>query len=146
MLGYSLGGYNTALLAQYERDLDFAIAGVPPSDMAGALLRHTPPAYRAYLEAHGLGIERYRALLKPVSPLARPPLLDRDRLYIFAGVADRVVLPQQALALGKHWQVPIQWYQGSHLSCRRESLVKLHVEAAMQRAGWPVAAEFAPAH
>lgn len=146
VLGYSLGGYNTALLAQYERNLDFAIAGIPPTDFASAIFRHVPPAHREYLAAHGLDLERYRTLLKTVSPLARPPLLDRDRLYIFAGVADRIVLPQQSMDLGRHWQVPIQWYQGSHLSVRREPLVKLHIEAAMQRAGWPVSAQFASAH
>jgi hypothetical protein len=146
VLGYSLGGYNTALLTQYERELEFAVAGIPPTDLAAAIFRHTPPAHRDYLAAHGLNLERYRKLLQPVSPLARPPLPDRDRLYIFAGVADRVVLPQQSMDLGKHWQVPIQWYQGSHLSVRREGLVRLHVEAAMQRAGWPVSAEFASAH
>ena len=146
VLGYSLGGYNAALLAQYEKDLEFVVAGVPPTDMAAAIWRHTPPAHRDYLSAHGLDLARYQALLNPVSPLARPPLPSRDRLYIFAGVADRVVLPQQCLALGRHWQVPIQWYQGSHLSVRREPLARLHIEAAMQRAGWPVSAEFASVH
>src|SRR5690242_8236619 len=32
VLGYSLGGYNAALLAQYDDDLDFIVAGIPPSD------------------------------------------------------------------------------------------------------------------
>ena len=141
VLGYSLGGYNTGLLVQYEKDLDFAIAGIPPTDFAAALWRHIPPAHRDYFEAHGLDLGRYRKLLRPVSPLARPPLLDSDRLYIFAGAADRVVLPDQAAALGQHWNVPIQWYQGAHLTFRGERLVRGHIEAAMQRAGWPVTAE-----
>ena len=145
VLGYSLGGYNAALLAQYESNLDFVVAGIPPTDFAAALWRHTPPAHREYMMAHGLSLERYRTLLKPVSPVARPPLVDREHLYIFAGAADRVVLPDQAAALGRHWQVPIQWYQGAHLTFRGESVVRQHIEAAMQRAGWPIAAEFAPA-
>jgi hypothetical protein len=140
VLGYSLGGYSAALLAQYERDLDFVVAGIPPTDFAAALWRHTPPAHRDYLAAHGLTLDRYRTLLRPVSPLARPPLQDRERLYMFAGVADRVVLPEQAMALAAHWQVPIQWYQGSHLSFRYEPVVRAHIEAAMQRADWPVSA------
>lgn len=141
VLGYSLGGYNTALLTQYEPDLDFAIAGIPPTDFAAALWRHVPPAHRDYFEAHGLDLERYRSLLRAVSPVARPPLLDRDRLYIFAGTADRVVLPGQAAALGEHWQTPIQWYHGAHLTFRSESVVRAHIEAAMLRAGWPVSAD-----
>jgi hypothetical protein len=145
VLGYSLGGYNAALLAQYERDLDFVIAGIPPTDFAAALWRHTPPAHRDYMMQHGLSLDRYRTLLKPVSPVGRPPLVDRDRLYIFAGAADRVVLPDQSVALGNHWQVPIQWYQGAHLTFRNEEVVRAHIEAAMQRAGWPVSPELAPA-
>jgi hypothetical protein len=140
VLGYSLGGYNAALLAQYEEKLDFVIAGIPPSDFAGALWRHIPPAHRDYFIAHGLDQDRYRRLLQPVSPLARPPKLERDRLYIFAGTADRLVLPDQSLALARHWQVPVQWYQGAHLTFRNEAVVKAHIEVAMQRAGWPVSA------
>lgn len=140
VLGYSLGGYNASLLAQYDDKLDFVIAGIPPSDMPSTLWRHIPPSHRDYFAAHGLDIERYRRLLQPVSPLARAPALERDRLYLFAGTADRLVLPDQTLALARHWQVPVQWYQGAHLTFRSEPLVRGHIEAAMQRAGWPVAA------
>jgi hypothetical protein len=141
VLGYSLGAYNAGLLVQYDSALDFAIAGIPPTDFATALWRHIPPAHRDYLAAHGLDIERYRAILGPVSPLARPPLLERDKLYLFAGAADRVVLPDQALALAAHWQAPIQWYQGAHLTFRGEEVVRAHIEAAMLRAGWPIGAD-----
>jgi len=140
VMGYSLGGYNATLLAQYDDKLDFVVAGIAPSDLAAALWRHLPPAHRDYLAAHGLDLDRYRRLLHPVSPLAQPPKLERDRLYIFAGTGDRLVLPDQSLALAKHWQAPIQWYQGAHLTFRSEAVVKAHIEAAMQRAGWPVSA------
>ena len=141
VLGYSLGGYNAALLANFERDLDFVVAGIPPSDFAAAIWRHVPPAHRDYLEAHGIGLERYREILKPVSPLQQPTLVPQERRYIFAGVADRVVLPEQSIALARHWQVPIQWYQGGHLTFRNERIVRAHIEAAMQRAGWPVSVD-----
>ncbi|MGH8482121.1 MAG: alpha/beta hydrolase family protein [Nevskiaceae bacterium] len=143
VLGYSLGGYNAALLSQYDDKLDFVIAGIPPSDLAAALWRHIPQVHRDYFAAHGLDLERYRRLLQPVSPLARAPKLERERLYLFAGAADRLVLPDQTLALARHWQVPVQWYQGTHLTFRRESVVRMHIEAAMQRAGWPVSAHVA---
>ena len=140
VLGYSLGGYNASLLAQYDDKLDFVVAGIPPSDLAASLWRHIPPAHRDYFAAHGLDLARYQRLLQPVSPLARPPRLERERLYVFAGTADRLVLPDQTLALARHWQVPVQWYQGAHLTFRNESVVRSHIEAAMQRAGWPVSA------
>ena len=50
------------------------------------------------------------------------------------------VLPDQTLALARHWQAPVQWYQGAHLTFRGETVVRSHIEAAMQRAGWPVSA------
>jgi hypothetical protein len=141
VLGYSLGGLNASLLAQYDEKLDFVVTGIPPADMASVLWRHIPPAHRDYLAAHGLDLDRYRRILHPVSPLAQPPKLERERLYIFAGTADRLVLPDQSLALARHWQVPIQWYQGAHLTFRGEAVVRGHIEAAMQRAGWPVSAQ-----
>ncbi|MBI3172001.1 MAG: prolyl oligopeptidase family serine peptidase, partial [Hydrocarboniphaga effusa] len=144
VMGYSMGGYNTALLVQYEDRLDFAIAGIPVIDYASALWRHIPSQYRDYFATHGLDLPRYRRLLHPVSPLARPPLLEREKLYIFAGVADRLVPPEQPLKLAAHWGVPIQWYQGAHLTFRGERVVSAHIEAAMQRANWPVSAELPP--
>lgn len=141
VLGYSLGGYNAALLATHDSQLDFVVAGIPPTDFAAALWRHIPSGHRDYFAAQGLGVDEYRKILHPVSPLALPPKVDRDRLYIFAGAADRLVLPDQSQALARHWGVPVQWYQGAHLTFRNESLVKSHIEVAMQRAGWPVSAQ-----
>jgi hypothetical protein len=144
VMGYSLGGYSASILAQHDDKLDFVIAGIPPSDLAAALWRHLPPAHRDYFAAHGLTLERYRRILHPVSPLGLPPKIDRDRLYLFAGTADRLVLPDQALALSRHWGAPVQWYQGAHLTFRGEPVVRQHIEAAMQRAGWPVSAQMGP--
>jgi len=145
VLGYSLGGYNAALLAQYESQLDFLIAGIPVVDFPAAIWRHLPLRHRQYFAAHGLSEEHYREMLRPISPLARPALPGRERLYVFAGSADRVVLPEHPVALAKHWGVPIQWYPGGHLSFRNEVVVRAHIEAAMQRAGWPVSAVLEPA-
>ena len=144
VLGFSLGGYNAALLAQHDSGLDFVIAGIPVVDLATALWRHLPPEHLAYYPGVGLGVDLYRRILTPVSPLALPPKVAVDRRYIFAGVCDRLAVPDQALLLAKHWEVPVQWYQGAHLTFRGEPVVKAHVEAAMHRAGWPISPELAP--
>jgi dienelactone hydrolase len=145
VLGYSLGGYNTALLAAFEPELDFVVAGIPVADFAAALWRHLPPEHVRYLEAEGLDQERYRRILRVISPLAHAPKVPADRRYIFAGAGDRVVLPAQCLQLARHWEVPIQWYQGAHLTFRGEANVRAHIEAAMQRAGWAIDAGLRPA-
>src|SRR3546814_1098074 len=86
--GISLGGHNAALLSGYDKELDFVVAGIPVVDLAQALWSFAPPGHRAYYAEHGLTEALYRNILKPVSPLTRAPLLDRDRLFI-VGARDR---------------------------------------------------------
>ncbi|NKF24434.1 alpha/beta hydrolase family protein [Solimonas marina] len=136
--GISLGGYNAALLSGYDADLDFVIAGIPVVDLAQALWSVAPPAHRAYFAEHGLDEARYRSILKPVSPLSQAPLIDRERLFVVAATADRIVVPAHPLALSQHWNVPVQWYQGSHLSVRGEHEVRDTLKMAMSRANWAV--------
>ncbi len=138
VMGYSLGGYNAALLASYERELDFTLAVIPVTDFASALMRFVPPGHLRYYREHGLDEQRYRDILQVVSPLARAPLLPRDRLHVVAAAADRIVLPHHPLALGRHWDVPVTWYQGSHLSIRYEREPGLALKHAAAAAGWPV--------
>ncbi len=138
VLGYSLGGYNTALLSQYESGLDFVVAGIPAVDFSELIWRHVPPLHRRYYESQGVTQARIQQLLKPLSPLARKPLVAENARYIFAGSADRVVTPDQIPQLARHWNVPVQWYAGGHLSFRGEQSVRTHIEAAMTRAGWDI--------
>ena len=134
--GISLGGYNAALLATVEAELDFVVAGVPLADPAGVLWRHLPTLHARYYAERGLTESRHRAILKPVSPLAQPALLPKERLHLFAAAADRIVPPDQPLLLSRHWDVPVTWYQGSHLSVRHERAARTVLKAAMQGAGW----------
>lgn len=136
VFGVSLGGYNAALLSGYEAALDFVVAGIPVVDLAHALWSVAPPAHRAFYAEHGLTEERYRNVLRPVSPLTLPPRLDRERLFIVGATADRVVVPSHPLALARHWGTAVQWYQGSHLSIRQEHEVRDTLKLAMSRAGW----------
>lgn len=144
VLGYSLGGYNAALLAAYEPELDFVVAGVPIADFAPMLWQHLPLAHQRYFAAHDLNPARYADLLKVVSPLASKPQLPRERLAIFAGSADRVVPPEQPLLLSEHWQVPVHWFPGGHLTFRGESVVTDTLRHVAEVAGWTSSAS-APA-
>lgn len=138
VLGFSLGGYNAALLANYESNLDFVVAGIPVIDLAEALWRVLPPAHLRYFDSRGLDETRYRRLLAPVSPLSRQPLTPLPGRHIFAATGDRIVLPEHPIALSEHWQVPVTWYQGSHLSVRRERTTRDAVRNAVHSAGWVV--------
>lgn len=139
VLGYSLGGYNTALLAAYEPGLDFAVAGIPVADLATTLWGLVPPPHRSYFALQGLDLARYQRLLSVVSPLARAPLLADERLHIFAGSADRIVPPEQPLLLARHWKRPVHWYPGGHLTFRGEPEMERCIEGAIAGAGWTAA-------
>ncbi len=134
--GVSLGGYNAALLATAEAGLEFVVGGVPLADPAGILWRHLPRIHEHFYAQHGLNRARYRSILNVVSPLARPALLPRERLHLFAAAADRIVPPDQPLLLARHWGVPVRWYQGSHLSIRFERETREALKAAFIGAGW----------
>jgi len=136
VLGFSLGGFNTALLSTYQEGLDFVVAGIPLVDIASALWRVMPAAYGAYLDRRNVSVDHYRQLLSPVSPLSRPPLLDVSRRAIFAGLVDRVVEPEHPMRLSAHWGVPVGWYHGGHLTFRGEPIVSRSLRDMMAAAGW----------
>lgn len=136
VLGYSLGGYNTALLAALEPELATAIAGIPLTDIPAGLWRHMPAMHLGHLETRGITQERFRQLLAPVSPLTLPPLVAAERRHIFAATGDQIVPSAQPLALWRHWGEPdCHWYQGSHMSVRRESSVMSFITDALTADG-----------
>ncbi len=131
--GLSLGGYNTALLASLEDDLACAIAGIPATDHLRLTLHHGPPLQLRYAEHLGLSLDAAEEVLRVVSPLAIPPRIARDRGFLFGGVADRLVPPDQVRDLWLHWERPsIHWYQGGHLTFRFDPEVGRFVEEALR--------------
>ncbi|WP_420466645.1 alpha/beta hydrolase family protein [Panacagrimonas sp.] len=136
LYGVSLGGYNTGLLTGYESGIDFGVANIPVMDFAATLWGVIPPPHRRYFEARGLTEARYREVLKPVSPLSRPTLLPRDRRFVVAATADRVVPVAQPLLLAQHWETECRWYQGSHMSIGYERAPGLALEEALRVANW----------
>jgi hypothetical protein len=117
VFGVSLGGHVAAMLAGLERGLDAVVAGVPTCDFA-TMLADTMRAHwgDAALAASHVDGEDFRVLSRLVSPLAFPSLLPRDRLFVYGAVGDRLITPQQAEALWRHWDRPaILWLQGGHI-------------------------------
>ncbi len=112
VMGMSLGGYVTALLATLERELSFAIPIIPLASFAdfaydqarfgrgaGAVLQH-----RAYDEA-----------LQVVSPLARPTVVPPERMLVLAAQHDRVTPKSHAERLAAHAHAPLVVFQGGHI-------------------------------
>ena len=141
--GVSLGAHTAALLAAHEPSLSCVIAGIPASDLLRLLRSHVPELVVRAAELVGLSLEETARVLSVVSPLAVPPLVPRERRWLYAGAADRLAAPEHALDLWRHWEQPrIAWYQGSHISFLWESEVAALVREALVASGMlgPVAA------
>jgi dienelactone hydrolase len=136
VLGYSLGGYNTALLSTLDDRLSCVIAGIPLCDIPSVMRRHASELELRNIEGNGLDYERMSEVMRVVSPLVLEPRPSTDRRFIFAAVADRVVPPEQARKLWEHWEQPrIEWYQGAHITFRAHSGVRLLIEDALRASG-----------
>ena len=135
-LGLSLGGYNTALLASLEGSLKCAIAGIPATDFSRLLLEHSQDSQLRELAEHGLTRELLALVFQVISPLALDPKVAHPGRAIFAGVADRLVPPDQVHDLYRHWGEPkITWYQGGHMTFMRDIDVRSCVETTLRDTG-----------
>ena len=132
LTGVSLGGYVSSMVASLEPDLACAILGVPVVDLVDLMEDHAGDA----------GSE-LRALLGParhvsrvVSPLAMQPAIPRERRFLYAGLADRVIHPtRQVMRLYDHWDRPeVHWYRGGHVLFFRAG-VRPFVRDALVRSG-----------
>ncbi len=134
--GLSLGGYNTALLACLEQELACAVAGIPVADFARIFIHHGPPLQIRYLEHRGFREERMSEVLRVVAPLVLDPVVPVERRYLFGGVADRLVPPDQVRDLWLHWGRPrIAWYQGAHVTFRGDPGVRRLMDDAFRETG-----------
>ncbi len=130
--GFSLGGYTTALVAGLESELDCVIAGGPATDFPSLMRRSMTRPLRDDPQFLGF-MDKSERLHRVVSPLAITPKPTRDRLFIFAGLADRLAHPiEQVADLWDHWGKPeILWHEGGHLGHRWVSDVARFVDDAI---------------
>ena len=116
LYGISLGGYVSALVTAFEAELACVVAGIPAVDFPSLANDNQPWIMRRYGDEFDVDWKLVRAVSHVVSPLAFPPRVPRERRFIYAGVADRVVKPYQPRALWRHWQEPeIHWFSGGHV-------------------------------
>jgi hypothetical protein len=134
--GVSLGGYTTALFASVAEELACVIAGIPLADIPRVCRRHGAPHQMRYAEFLGYDAEQIDEIMRVVSPLVLEPKVARSNRLIFGANADRIVPPDQALDLWRHWEEPeIVWYAGSHISFLREREVWSAVDRKLYDAG-----------
>ncbi len=107
LLGFSLGGYTSALLAGLESDLAFVIPVIAPSSFADIMWAHGEgrPARRD-AEAAGITGPDLRALFAVHCPLAYAPRVPVERLLIAWALGDVIVPQHHQTALWRHWGRP----------------------------------------
>ena len=133
LVGLSLGGYTTALVASLEDDLDCAIAGIPPAEFGTLTCHHASGRALALAREADITPERINVALTPVAPLMLAPRVARDQRFIFGALADRFVPPAQVELLWRHWESPeIEWYAGGHLGFRFHPEVRSFVDRALR--------------
>lgn len=116
LYGISLGGYVASLVAALEEGLDCVIAGIPAVDFPNLARDNEPWVLRRYDEDLEIDWRLVRAISHPVSPLALAPRVPKAGRFIYAGLADRIVKPDQPRALWRHWGQPeIHWFSGGHV-------------------------------
>jgi hypothetical protein len=131
LIGLSLGGYATALVASLEDDLDCAIAGIPAAEFGELTCYHASGrALALAAEAHHAGAHRGGADAGRAAVLT--PRIPRERRFIFGALADRFVPPRQVEALWRHWERPeICWYPAATWLPLPSSQVRAFVDRAL---------------
>ncbi|MFN8037322.1 MAG: hypothetical protein U0V73_15480 [Acidimicrobiia bacterium] len=135
--GISLGSYSAALLAGLEPDLDCVIAGTPLVDVVALVRSHSvgfEEQEQALLQVlEDPSTERINRL---VCPLTFPPLTPRSGRVMYAAIADRMAMPEQAVALWEHWEEPeTLWLHASHIGAVFARKTRGFVEAALRSRG-----------
>jgi dienelactone hydrolase len=113
VMGMSLGGYASALLATLQESLQFAVLFIPLGALEQFYFDHGAiPGDAAQQEALRLALMRAQSV---VSPCARPPLVPSERVRVIAGELDRVTGLAHSRLLAEHFGVQVDTFAGGHL-------------------------------
>ena len=117
MMGSSLGGYTTALLASVDPRLSFAIPVLPPSSLADLFWEHGA-GDKARLDAEQIGMtqERFRSAWALHSPLSYQPKVPFEGRLIVSATGDGLVGEHNVEPLWHHWGRPERIrFAGGHI-------------------------------
>jgi hypothetical protein len=107
MMGSSLGGYTTALIASIDDRLSFAVPVLPPGSLADLFWDHgAEDPVRRSAEAMGMTRERFRHAWALHSPLSYAPRVPAPGRMIVSALGDALVPARSTEELWHHWQRP----------------------------------------
>ena len=113
VMGMSLGGYGSALLATLDARLSFAVLVIPLAAIED--FAHTHGRFTGNADEQESQRAAMLSAQHTVSPFARPPLVASDRTIVIAGESDYVTGAQHARRLSEHFKAPVTTFEGGHL-------------------------------
>jgi len=112
VMGMSLGGYTTALLATVSREIDFAMPMIPLASIADFAREQGRLGGGAEADVQHAALEQANWV---VSPLARPLLVPRERTLVVAAEHDRITPRSHAQRIARHFACEMVLLSGGHL-------------------------------
>jgi len=112
VMGMSLGGYTSALLATVSADLDFVMPMIPLASVADFAREQGRLGEGEQADAQHEALERANWV---VSPLARPLLLPATRALVIAAEHDRITPAHHARRIATHFGCDLVTIPGGHL-------------------------------
>ncbi|MBL9106279.1 MAG: alpha/beta hydrolase family protein [Myxococcales bacterium] len=117
MMGSSLGGYTSALIASLDPRLAFVVPIMAPASLAELFWDHGGhDPRRAAAEAAGMTRARFHQAWALHSPLTYQPKVPWERRMIVGAGGDALVTPRHVDVLWEHWQRPRRFtFFGGHI-------------------------------
>lgn len=117
MMGSSLGGYTSALIASLDPRLAFVVPIMAPASLADLFWDHGgDDPLRAVAEAAGMTRARFHQAWALHSPLTYQPKVPWERRMIVGAGGDALVTPRHVDILWEHWQRPRRFtFFGGHI-------------------------------
>jgi len=117
VMGMSLGGYTSALLATVEPHLRFAAPLIPFASLPGLMWEHGEhTASRSRAEARGIERAHFESAFEAITPTRRAAAIPGEHVFVAAGRHDRVTPPEHAHMLHRHFEgSALVTYPGAHL-------------------------------
>jgi len=112
VMGMSLGGYTSSLLATVSRDIDFVMPMIPLASVADFAREQGRLGTGAQADAQHAALERANWV---VSPLARPLALPPERAIVVAAEHDRITPSAHAQRIATHFGCELVMIPGGHL-------------------------------
>lgn len=113
IMGMSLGGYTTSLLATLDESLSFAVPIIPLASIAD--IAKNAGRFVGSPAEQEMQYARLESVHRVVSPMARPSRIDKDRMLILAASGDKITPVDHAQRLADHFGAPLETFHGGHI-------------------------------